>query len=128
MPGSRKRLPAAFYRGPVGGEPVRDWLKSLVNDLGMKIMMGPIAGYSPVEGNRGLTAAVVIETSHIVLHVWDEEQPAMMQLDVYTCGELNPDVIWAGTNDGAVHVTQDRGKTWRAVAIPGMPERLRCNA
>ena len=26
---SRKRLPAAFYRSPLGNEPVRDWLKGL---------------------------------------------------------------------------------------------------
>ncbi len=58
-------------------------------------MMGPISGYSPVIGNRGLTAAVVIETSHIVLHAWDEESPAMLQLDVYTCSHLDPDIIWA---------------------------------
>ena len=70
------------------------WLKKLVSDLGMKIMMGPISGYSPVVGNRGLTAAVVIETSHIVIHAWDEDSPAMLQLDVYTCSELNPQVIW----------------------------------
>jgi len=71
-----------------------DWLRKLVDDLGMKVMMGPIAGYSPVVGNRGLTAAVVIETSHIVLHAWDEESPAMLQLDVYTCSKLDLDVVW----------------------------------
>ncbi len=71
------------------------WLKKLVDDLGMKIMMGPIVGYSPVVGNRGLTAAVVIETSHIVVHAWDEESPAMLQLDVYTCSDLDPEIIWA---------------------------------
>lgn len=70
------------------------WLQKLVDDLGMKTMMGPIAGYSPVVGNRGLTAAVVIETSHIVLHAWDEQSPAMLQLDVYTCSKLDPQVIW----------------------------------
>jgi len=74
---------------------ITTWLEKLVNDLGMKIMMGPIAGYSPVVGNRGLTAAVVIETSHIVLHAWDEESPAMLQLDVYTCSELDTRVIWS---------------------------------
>lgn len=72
---------------------ISDWLAQLVDDLGMKIMMGPIAGYSPVVGNRGLTVAVVIETSHIVLHAWDEEDPAMLQLDVYTCSHLDPDVV-----------------------------------
>lgn len=69
------------------------WLEKLVSDLGMKIMMGPIVGYSPMIGNRGLTAAVVIETSHIVLHCWDEENPAMLQLDVYTCSHLNKQVV-----------------------------------
>jgi S-adenosylmethionine/arginine decarboxylase-like enzyme len=69
------------------------WLKQLVNDLGMKIMMGPISGYSPIVGNRGLTAAVVIETSHIVLHAWDEDDPAMLQLDVYTCSHLDKNVV-----------------------------------
>lgn len=73
---------------------IADWLKKLVDDLGMKVMMGPIAGYSPIVGNRGLTAAVVIETSHIVLHAWDEESPAMLQLDVYTCSKLDLEVVW----------------------------------
>ena len=73
---------------------IGNWLKKLVDDLGMKVMMGPIAGYSPVIGNRGLTAAVVIETSHIVLHAWDEDEPAMLQLDVYTCSKLDLNVVW----------------------------------
>lgn len=73
---------------------IENWLRKLVADLGMKIMMGPISGYSPVVGNRGLTAAVVIETSHIVVHAWDEESPAMLQVDVYTCSDLDPKVIW----------------------------------
>lgn len=74
---------------------ITTWLAKLVDDLGMKIMMGPIAGYSPVVGNRGLTAAVVIETSHIVLHAWDEDEPAMLQLDVYTCSKLDLEVVWS---------------------------------
>jgi S-adenosylmethionine/arginine decarboxylase-like enzyme len=71
-----------------------EWLKKLVDDLGMKVMMGPFAAYSPMIGNRGLTAAVLIETSHIVLHAWDEENPAMLQLDVYSCSEVDPQVVW----------------------------------
>ena len=52
--------------------------------------MGPYAVYSDMEGNRGLTAATIIETSHVVMHIWDETEPAMVQLDVYTCGPLDP--------------------------------------
>jgi S-adenosylmethionine/arginine decarboxylase-like enzyme len=27
------------------------------------------------------------------MHVWDEVEPALMQFDVYTCGQLNPENI-----------------------------------
>jgi S-adenosylmethionine/arginine decarboxylase-like enzyme len=30
----------------------------------------------------------MIETSHIALHVWDEEDPALIQFDLYTCSTL----------------------------------------
>ena len=73
-----------------------DWMNKLVNKIGMKVMMGPFAKYLDVVGNRGLTAVAIIETSHIALHVWDEDKPALVQLDVYTCGPLDPyDVVEA---------------------------------
>jgi S-adenosylmethionine/arginine decarboxylase-like enzyme len=73
-----------------------DWMNKLVDKIGMKVMMGPYAKYLNVEGNRGLTAVAIIETSHIALHVWDEDEPALLQLDVYTCGPLDPyDVVEA---------------------------------
>jgi len=31
----------------------------------------------------------VIETSHIVMHVWDEVSPALIQLDIYSCGDFD---------------------------------------
>jgi len=65
------------------------WIKALVEKIGMKILMGPYAVYSEMENNRGLTVVAIIETSHIVLHTWDECTPGLMQLDVYTCSELN---------------------------------------
>ena len=79
---------------PTDSGQIVEWLRQLVTDLGMKIMMGPYAAYSEMIGNRGLTAAVIIETSHIVLHVWDEDHPAMMQLDVYSCSDVKPQVVW----------------------------------
>jgi S-adenosylmethionine/arginine decarboxylase-like enzyme len=36
----------------------------------------------------------VIETSHIALHCWDEETPGLVQLDVYTCGPLDEQIIF----------------------------------
>jgi len=70
-----------------------EWMQSLVNDIGMKTIKGPYAAYVDVEGNRGLTCTVMIETSHIALHVWDEPSPSEIQLDLYTCGELNVDKV-----------------------------------
>jgi len=68
----------------------QEWMPALIDKIGMKILMGPYAVYSNVEGNRGLTAVTIIETSHIAMHIWDEVSPALMQLDVYTCGSLDP--------------------------------------
>ncbi len=31
-------------------------------------------------------------------------------------------VVWVGTDDGNVQVTQDDGKTWEKVTVPGVPE------
>jgi S-adenosylmethionine/arginine decarboxylase-like enzyme len=68
---------------------IKLWMKHLVDKIGMNILMGPYAVYSDMEGNAGLTAVTIIETSHIALHVWDEVNPALMQLDVYTCSTLD---------------------------------------
>jgi len=70
------------------------WLTELVNKIGMQICQGPITTYLDIPGNRGLTGLVIIETSHIALHCWDEEDPGLIQLDVYTCGDFNTDVIF----------------------------------
>jgi S-adenosylmethionine/arginine decarboxylase-like enzyme len=65
------------------------WMRKLVDQIDMKILMGPYSVYSDMVGNQGLTAVTIIETSHIAMHVWDEVDPALMQLDVYTCSTLN---------------------------------------
>ncbi|MFN8593180.1 MAG: glycosyl hydrolase [Thermomicrobiales bacterium] len=33
-----------------------------------------------------------------------------------------PGVLWAGTDDGRVHLTEDGGETWREVTPPDLPE------
>lgn len=65
-----------------------EWMQKLVDSIGMKTIQGPYASYVTKEGNRGLTSVVMIETSHIAMHVWDETDPATMQFDLYTCSTL----------------------------------------
>lgn len=73
---------------PKDGEKLKQWLRDLVSSIDMKIIMGPMAHFVDVDGNKGLTAIVGIETSHISIHVWDEPVPAVVRFDLYTCGEL----------------------------------------
>ena len=50
------------------------------------------------------------------------EQQAKKRAVVYSIGpsRLNVNVIWAGTDDGLIHVTRDGGKSWKNVTPPGM--------
>jgi S-adenosylmethionine/arginine decarboxylase-like enzyme len=72
----------------------KEFLRELIEGINMKILFGPEAKYVDIPGNRGLTCFAIIETSHVVMHTWDECEPAMIQLDVYTCGALDTDVVF----------------------------------
>ena len=78
---------------PMVEQHLKDWLFNFIETINMKVLMGPYVIYHDVPGNRGITGAAIIETSHIVMHVWDEPSPALMQFDVYSCGEFDPEVI-----------------------------------
>ena len=80
---------AEAVKPPTDVEKLTTWLKEFIESINMKIMMGPYVKYCEMEGNRGITGIAVIETSHIVMHVWDEPHPALMQFDIYSCGEFN---------------------------------------
>lgn len=85
---------AEVNQPPVSEQEAKDSIVELIKLIDMKLLMGPFAKYVEVEGNRGLTVASIIETSHIVLHSWDECTPAVVQLDVYTCSDLEPNVVF----------------------------------
>ena len=70
-----------------------EFLRNLVDKIDMKIIKGPFASYVDKEGNKGLTAIVMIETSHIAFHIWDELDPGLIQFDLYTCGRLELDKV-----------------------------------
>tara|TARA_B110000977_G_C10924331_1_gene434421 strand:+ start:339 stop:728 length:390 start_codon:yes stop_codon:yes gene_type:complete len=86
---------AEVNKPPKDASWVHGWLGSLVEKIGMKVCQGPITAYVDVPGNAGVTGVVIIETSHIAIHVWDEPSPALVQLDVYTCGPFDKELIFA---------------------------------
>jgi len=84
---------AEAVKPPMDEEVLSSWLRDFIDSINMKVLMGPYVKYHNVPGNRGITGAAIIETSHIVMHVWDEPNPALMQFDVYSCGEFDPETI-----------------------------------
>ena len=84
---------AESIKPPKDEEQLKEWMKEFVDSINMKIFMGPYVKYCNMEGNRGITAVAIIETSHIAMHIWDEVSPALMQFDVYSCSELNVENI-----------------------------------
>jgi S-adenosylmethionine/arginine decarboxylase-like enzyme len=73
---------------------LKPWVLSLVEKIGMVVLAGPIsADVTTIPGNCGPTCVCIIETSHIACHVWNESDPALIQLDVYTCGPFDPHAV-----------------------------------
>lgn len=77
----------------------KQWMADLVDQIGMKLVQGPFVSYVNKDGNRGLTAACMIETSHIGMHIWDEQYPAFMQFDLYTCSTLPVEQVIANLTE-----------------------------
>ena len=90
MPQHKHLIIRAEVNRPITSEKeIKKWLKNLVNKIDMKIIKGPFASYVSKEGNRGITGVVMIETSHIAIHIWDEEIPSLVQADIYSCASFS---------------------------------------
>ena len=89
MPEHKHLIIRAEVKHPITSEwELRKWLKNLVKIIDMKIVGGPYTAYVTKEGNRGITGVVMIETSHISIHIWDEARPSLVQCDIYSCAEF----------------------------------------
>jgi S-adenosylmethionine/arginine decarboxylase-like enzyme len=84
---------AKIKKYPTNTTKVKDFLTYLIEQIDMKIISGPHAVYVNKTGNRGMTASVMIETSHVAFHVWDEQDPALLQFDLYTCSTLDHEKV-----------------------------------
>ena len=78
---------------------ISDWIRNLIKKIDMKLLAGPYTTYVNETGNKGMTSVAIIETSHIALHIWDEESPGLMQLDVYSCADFNPPDVFDKVNE-----------------------------
>lgn len=76
------------------GEDFKKWQIDLIEKMDMTIMSGPHQVYVPREGLEGWCGATLIETSSTTYHVWDKKSPNLLQLDVFTCGNLDPCIVF----------------------------------
>ena len=94
MPIHKHLIIRAEVNRPIKSEKeLKKWLRNIVNKIDMKIIKGPYAAYVSAEGNRGVTGVVMIETSHIAIHIWDETSPALVQCDVYSCAQFSANEV-----------------------------------
>jgi S-adenosylmethionine/arginine decarboxylase-like enzyme len=70
---------------PKSEEILNQWFKELVNKVRMVVVAGPTSVYVDEPGNEGITGTVTLATSHAAIHVWDKQDPAMFQFDIYSC-------------------------------------------
>ena len=74
------------------------WMKNLINKIDMNILAGPYSSRVTKKGNKGLSGVAIIDTSHIGIHTWDEQQPSLIQLDVYSCADFLPNDVFNEIN------------------------------
>ena len=95
-----------------------DFLTNLVNQIDMKIIRGPFASYVDKDGNKGLTAIVMIETSHIAFHIWDEVDPG-----VFSLGGWSPHVQTGFHVPRPTQFHRHSPFTYRAITFYGRPSQ-----
>ena len=122
MPQHKHLIIRAEVNRPLRSEKeTKQWLRKLVKKIDMKIIKGPYASYVSKEGNRGITGVVMIETSHIAVHVWDETTPALVQCDVYSCAEFSSNEVLAEFLNMEVtkidHIMLDRADEIKTIGV-----------
>jgi len=84
---------------PKDTEYVEAWQTLVIKHIGMNLAKGeglvknPQAYYCDKNGNMGITSVAILETSHCAIHIWDEEYPAKMEFDLYSCSDFSPEDI-----------------------------------
>jgi S-adenosylmethionine/arginine decarboxylase-like enzyme len=72
---------------------LNDWFVQLVHKVRMEVVAGPTSVYIDAPGNEGLTGTVTLATSHASIHIWDRNDPPMVQFDIYSCKSFGLDDV-----------------------------------
>jgi S-adenosylmethionine/arginine decarboxylase-like enzyme len=72
---------------------LNQWFIQLVHKVRMEVVAGPTSVYIDAPGNEGLTGTVTLATSHASIHIWDRNDPPMVQFDIYSCKSFGLDDV-----------------------------------
>lgn len=75
------------------------WLLELVEAISMNVLVGPFSVYSEMVGNTGITAGVILSTSHCVLHTFEDDNYSVLQLDLYSCSTIEVGIVLGKIKD-----------------------------
>lgn len=84
---------------PVVEDVLNQWMTELVSDIGMKVVVPAKSKYVDAVGNEGLTGSINIETSHMAIHIWSMQNPARIEMDVYSCACFEEETILKKLNE-----------------------------
>lgn len=92
-------LRAFVEKPPVEEDILNQWMTELVADIGMKVVVPAKSKYVDMVGNEGLTGSINIETSHMAIHIWSAQNPARIEMDVYSCACFDEATILKKLNE-----------------------------
>lgn len=84
---------------PRNDEDAVAFLTWLINRIDMRVaksptlLKNPQGYYCGSPGNEGVTAVGILETSHTVIHSWDNVFPAKFQFDLYSCKDFDVEYV-----------------------------------
>lgn len=78
---------------PMNPQKLEEWCSSVISSVGMKCISGPHVCYSDMVGNAGYTAVAVLDFSHLAIHSWDEVSPGLIEFDLFSCQDFDPDIV-----------------------------------
>lgn len=84
---------AYVHEAPTTEYELNQWLRELVADIKMKLVIEPRSFYVTTPGNEGLTGQCGLETSHCSVHIWSDVKPNIVQMDVYSCKDFDVDTV-----------------------------------
>lgn len=78
---------------PTTVEHGENWLRKLVEIVGMEILFDANAIYCEDLGNEGVTGVVGLTTSHASFHSWHQVEKPFLTMDLYSCKNFSTDDV-----------------------------------